>query len=102
MKKTNNLLRLLVVLLMTPLFGCRTVTIREVTRTVVPEYTFPTKPEFPMDLEKLSDGRYAINGEYFKSLETYFVLIDALEEEYNIDKEGYDELNRNSEKDGQP
>ena len=55
-----------------------------------------------MDLEKLSDGRYAINGEYFKSLETYFVLIDALEEEYNIDKECYDEFNRNSEKDGQP
>lgn len=85
-----------------PLFGCRTVTIREVTRTVVPEYTFPAKPEFPMDLEKLPDGRYVLKGEYFKSLETYFVLIDALEEEYNIDKECYDELNRNIEKDGQP
>ena len=86
----------------TPLFGCRTVTIREVTRTVVPEYTFPAKPEFPMDLEKLPDGRYAINGEYFKSLEAYFVLIDALEAEYNIDKEYYDELNRNIKKDRQP
>lgn len=72
------------------------------TRTVVPEYTFPAKPEFPMDLEKLSDGRYALKGDYFKSLEVYFVLIDALEKEYNIDKEYYDELNRNIEKDGQP
>ena len=55
-----------------------------------------------MDLEKLPDGRYAINGEYFKSLEAYFVLIDALEAEYNIDKEYYDELNRNIKKDRQP
>lgn len=83
-------------------FGCRTVTIKEVTRTVVPNYTFPVKPTFPMDIEKLSDGRYAVNGEYFKSLDAYFVLIDALEEEYNIDKECYDELNRNIEKDRQP
>ena len=83
-------------------FGCRTVTMKEVTRTVVPDYTFPDKPEFPMDIEKLPDGRYAINGEYFKSLDAYFVLIDALEEEYNIDKEYYDELNRNIEKDRQP
>ena len=82
--------------------GCRTVTIKEVTRTVVPDYTFPTKPEFPMDIEKLPDGRYVINGGYFKSLDAYFVLIDALESEYNIDKEYYNELNRNSEKDGQP
>ena len=72
------------------------------TRTVVPEYAFPAKPEFPMALEKLPDGRYAINGEYFKSLEAYFVLIDALEAEYNIDKEYYDELNRNIKKDRQP
>lgn len=85
-----------------PFFGCRTVTIKEVTRTVVPDYTFPVKPEFPRDIEKLPDGRYALKGEYFKSLETYFVLIDALEEEYNIDKEHYNELNRNIEKDGQP
>ena len=85
-----------------PFFGCRTVTIKEVTRTVVPEYTFPVKPEFPMDIEKLPDGRYALKGEYFKSLEAYFVLIDALEEEYNIDKEYYDELNRNIGKDEQP
>lgn len=85
-----------------PFFGCRTVTIKEVERTVVPDYTFPAKPEFPMDIEKLPDGRYAINGEYFKSLDAYFVLIDALEAEYNIDKEYYNELNRNSEKDGQP
>lgn len=42
-----------------------------------------------MDLEKLPDGRYAINGEYFKSLDAYFVLIEALEQEYNIDKELY-------------
>ena len=84
------------------LFGCRTVAIREVTRTVVPEYTFAAKPAFPMDIEKLPDGGYALKGEYFKSLETYFVLIDALEKEYNIDKEHYDELNRNIEKDGQP
>ena len=55
-----------------------------------------------MDIEKLPDGRYALKGEYFKSLETYFVLIDALEEEYNIDKEYYDELNRNIGKDEQP
>lgn len=72
-----------------PLLGCRTVTIKEVTKTVIPDYTFPEKPEFPMDIEKLPDGRYAINGEYFKSLDAYFVLIDALEEEYNIDKELY-------------
>ena len=64
-------------------------TIKEVTKTVIPDYTFPEKPEFPMDIEKLPDGRYAINGEYFKSLDAYFVLIDALEEEYNIDKELY-------------
>lgn len=69
---------------------------------MVPNYTFPVKPTFPMDIEKLSDGRYAVNGEYFKSLDAYFVLIDALEEEYNIDKECYDELNRNIEKDRQP
>ena len=73
---------------MLPFFGCRTVTIKE-TKTVVPDYTFPDKPEFPMDIEKLPDGRYAINGEYFKLLETYFVLLDALEAEYNIDKELY-------------
>lgn len=85
-----------------PLFGCRTVTIKEVTRTVVPDYTFPAKPEFPMDIEKLPDGRYALNGEYFKALDAYFVLIDALEAEYNIDKEYYDERNRNIEKDRQP
>ena len=72
------------------------------TRTVVPEYTFPAQPEFRMDLEKLPDGRYAINGEYFKSLDAYFVLIEALEAEYNIDKEYYDELNRNIKKDRQP
>ena len=69
---------------------------------MVPSYTFPAKPEFPMDIEKLPDGRYAINGDYFKSLDAYFVLIDALEAEYNIDKEYYDERNRNIEKDGQP
>lgn len=69
-------------------FGCRTVTI-EKRITVVPDYNFPDIPEFPMDIEKLPDGRYAINGEYFKSLDAYFVLIDALEEEYNIDKERY-------------
>ena len=89
MKKTKNLLRLLTVLLTMPLLGCRTVTIKAVTKTVVPNYTFPDKPEFPMDIEKLPDGRYAINGEYFKSLDAYFVLIDALEAEYNIDKKVY-------------
>ena len=85
-----------------PFFGCRTATIKEVTRTVVPDYTFPVKPELPMDTEKLPDGRYALNGEYFKALDAYFVLIDALEAEYNIDKEYYDERNRNIEKDRQP
>ena len=85
-----------------PFFGCRTATIKEVTRTVVPDYTFPVKPEFPMDTENLHDGRYALNGEYFKALDAYFVLIDALEAEYNIDKEYYDERNRNNEKDRQP
>lgn len=51
-----------------------------------------------MDIEKLPDGRYAINGEYFKSLEAYFVLIDALEEEYNIDKELYNKGETNERK----
>lgn len=72
--------------------GCRTVTVREITRTVVPDYDFPDIPEFPMDIEKLPDGRYAINGEYFKTLDIYFTLIEALEAEYNIDKELYSQI----------
>ena len=72
-----------------PLLGCRTVTIKEITKTVVPDYNFPDIPEFPMDIEKLPDGRYAINSEYFKSLDVYFTLMEALEAEYNIDKELY-------------
>ena len=56
---------------------------------MVPDYTFPDIPDFPMDIEKLPDGRYAIDGKYFKALDAYFVLIEALEEEYLIDKELY-------------
>ena len=58
---------------------------------MVPEYSFPAIPEFPMDVEKLPDGRYAINGEYFKSLEAYFVMIESWEKEYTIDKELYEQ-----------
>lgn len=58
---------------------------------MVPDYTFPNKPDFPMDVELLPDGRYAIDGKYFKSLDAYFVMIDALEEEYKIDKRLYEQ-----------
>jgi len=44
-----------------------------------------------MDVELLPDGRYAIDGKYFKSLDAYFVMIDALEEEYKIDKRLYEQ-----------
>ena len=71
------------------LLSCRTVTIeREV--KVVPDYTFPAIPNVP-EVEKLPDGRYAIDGNYFKSLEAFFTLYDALELEYNIDKKVYNE-----------
>ena len=89
MRKMRNLQRLLLGLLMMLFFGCRTVMVREVTRTVVPDYTFPAIPEFPMDVEELPNGRYSIDGEYFKSLDVYFVLIEALEKEYEIDKKLY-------------
>lgn len=44
-----------------------------------------------MNIERLPDGRYAIDGKYFKSLDAYFTCIEALREEYEIDKRLYEQ-----------
>lgn len=35
---------------------------------------------------------YRINGNFFKSLDAYYTQIDALQKEYEIDKEFYSKL----------
>ncbi len=77
---------------MTVFTGCKTERIIIQTRYVVPEYKFPEPPVLPDDVEMLDYPYYRINGNFFKSLDAYYTQIDALQKEYEIDKEFYSKL----------
>lgn len=73
-----------------------------VTKTVVPTYIFPQQPQLNDDVVIGKDYFDHVSTEYLRSVLAYFEMIEGIEAQYNIDKEYYDELNRNIEKDGQP
>ena len=73
-----------------------------VTKTVVPTYSFPEQPELNEDVIVGAEYYDHVSTAYLRSILAYFTIIDGIEAQYNIDKEYYDELNRNIEKDRQP
>lgn len=73
-----------------------------VTKTVVPTYLFPQQPQLNDDVIVGDDYFDHVSADYLRSILAYFEMIDCIEEQYIIDKEYYDELNRNIEKDRQP
>lgn len=73
-----------------------------VTRTVVPEYTFPQQPEVNEDAIVGLEYVDHVSVAYFKALLAYFTLIDSLQMQYNIDKEYYERLNKFIEENREP
>lgn len=73
-----------------------------VTKTVVPTYIFPQQPRLNDDVVVGDDYFDHVSTAYLRSVLAYFEMIEGIETQYNIDKEYYDELNRNIEKDRQP
>lgn len=73
-----------------------------VTRTVVPQYTFPQQPEVNEDAIVGVDYVDHVSVTYFQELLVYFTLIDALQMQYDIDKEYYERLNKYIEENREP
>ena len=101
-RHSKPLLTLLLLALIPLLISCNTVKTVYVTKTVVPTYSFPEQPELNEDVIVGAEYFDHVSAAYLRSILAYFTIIDGIEAQYNIDKEYYDELNRNIEKDRQP
>ena len=71
--------------------ACKSVIVRTETKFVLPEYNFPEPPDFP-DVELIDYPYYKIDGNYFKVWDAYITRVEAVQREYEIDKEVYSKV----------